>query len=215
MAIDTFFKDLMRSPASKGALGGAASGALVSMLMNKKARKKLGKTAVTAGGAAAVAGLGYYAYKKWQGSKPPQASSSTPAAPAPQAAAPAPLPPPPAIDQSLSVKLILAMVAAAAADGRIDPAEMDQLLHSMESAQLSAQENAKLTAALNAPPAAEEIAQLADSPEQASELYAASLAAIDLDTPAEDLYLRRLSRALALDPALVQQLHADAASLPE
>lgn len=71
----------------------------------------------------------------------------------------------------------------------------------------------KLTAALNAPPSAEEVATLADSPEQAAELYAASLAAIELDTPAENLYLRRQARSLSLEPSLVQQLHSEATNL--
>ena len=57
---------LLGSPGSQGALGGAASGALVSLLMNGKARKKIQKHAVKVGGMAAVAGLGYYAYRKWQ-----------------------------------------------------------------------------------------------------------------------------------------------------
>lgn len=212
MPIDKLFKDFMQSPSGKGALGGAASGALVSLLMNKKARKSLGKTAVTLGGAAAVAGLGYYAYKKWQGSRAPQATPAATPVSAPRTLEEAALSV--AIDQSLSVKIILAMVAATAADGDIDSTEMDRLLNSMDEAKLDAQENAKLTAALNAPPTAEEIASLADSPEQGSELYAASLSAIDLDTPAENLYLRRLARALALEPSLVQQLHAEVRTLP-
>lgn len=213
MAIDKFFKDLVQSPASKGALGGAASGALVAMLMSKKARKKLGSTVVTAGGAAAVAGLGYYAYKKWQSHKTPQAQRPANAEPPALHATPAPPPSALPINQSLALKILLAMVAAAGADGRIDPAEMDALLAAMDDARLTSHENAKLTATLNAPPSAEDVAELADDPEQASELYAASLAAIDLDTPAEDLYLRRLARALQLDHSLVQQLHSDAKSL--
>ena len=222
MAIDSFFKKLMDSPSAKGALGGAASGAVVSLLMNKKARKKLGKTAVTAGGAAAVAGLGYYAYKKWQGAKDsssassqPLSASSTPS-PTQLAAAPtltptlAPVP----VDPSLNVKLILSMIAAAAADGTIDPNEMDTLFASMEGSGLSAEEKGKLTAALNNPPSAEEIAALSGSPEESSELYVAALSAIDLDTPAEDFYLRRLAAGLCLDRNLVTQLHQEASSLP-
>jgi uncharacterized membrane protein YebE (DUF533 family) len=51
---------------------------------------------------------------------------------------------------------------------------------------------------------------LAANPEEASELYAASITAIDPDTPAENMYLRRLARALQLEASLVRQIHAAA-----
>lgn len=218
MAIDSFFKNLMQSPSAQGALGGAASGAVVSLLMNKKARKKLGKTAATVGGVAAVAGLGYYAYQKWQRSKGvPVAASSSPqtSVPAPQSPSLQQAAQDLQLDPTFRVALILAMIAAAAADGAIDRTEMDHLFESMEGAGLTAEENAKLTSALNKPPTAEEIASLAAAPEQASELYAASLSAVDLDTPAEDFYLRRLARAMKLEPSLVSQLHMEAQALTE
>ena len=44
----------------------------------------------------------------------------------------------------------------------------------------------------------------------AAELYAASLGAIAVDTPAEQAYLAMLARKLALPPGLVQELHAAA-----
>lgn len=208
MPIETILQSLSSSPSAKGALSGAASGALVSALMNKKARKKLGGTALKLGGLAAVAGAGYYAYRKWQEKQGAgTVASRTPPSPAPaslqsasQDAAP---------DQTMAAKLVLAMIAAAEADSKIDAAEMDALLEAMDRSNLPSSEKASLTAALNEPPTLEEVAALAESPEQASELYAASLAAIHLDTPAETLYLRRLARALSLDQALTAQLHRE------
>ncbi len=47
-----------------------------------------------------------------------------------------------------------------------------------------------------------------DGPQTAVEVYGASLLAIEVDTPAERDYLRRLAQALQLDPATVQRLHA-------
>ncbi|MEM9443773.1 MAG: tellurite resistance TerB family protein [Verrucomicrobiota bacterium] len=213
MAIDSFFKDLIKSPSAQGALGGVASGAVVSMLMNKKARKKLGKTMMTVGGTAAVAGLGYYAYQKWQSNK----SSSLTPTPEPTQASPAQLSqpiehqaPPPSLEPGLQVKIVLAMIAAASADGSIDREEMNNLFQSMNSAELGPEEKSHLTATLNNPPTAQDIATLATSPEIGVELYAASLAAIDLDSPAEDFYLHHLAKMLALDEDLVAQLHTDA-----
>lgn len=207
---------LLGAPAAQGALGGAASGALVAMLMNGKARKKLQKHAVKLGGIAAVAGIGYYAYRKWQAGRqdtPPPIPPSV--LPAPQPAAlppPAPEAPAPAtgaipVSAEVPMKMVLAMIAAAAADGSIDAVEMNALATAIDEAPVSADEKARLSAALNHPPTVEAVASLAANPEEASEIYGAALTAIDLDTPSEQLFLRRLARALDLDETLVATLH--------
>jgi len=48
----------------------------------------------------------------------------------------------------------------------------------------------------------------ARSPEQAAEIYTASLLAIDVDNAAERGYLAMLAQRLKLDDALVEHLHA-------
>ncbi len=210
---------LLKAPSTQGALSGAASGAVVSMLMNKKARKKMGKTAVKVGGAAALAGLGYYAYRQWQNSQAapgvnPSQQQAAPALPA-NAQSPPPLPAnweaastEVAVTDSLQVKMILSMIAAAAADGTIDREEMNVLIAAIDEAPLEPAEKSELTSALNQPPAVEDLAALVESPEEAAELYGAALTAIDADTPAEDLFLMRFARALELEPGLVEQLNA-------
>lgn len=207
MSLDKLFGDFLNSAAGKGALSGAASGALATLLLHPKARKKLGKSAVKLGGAAALAGVGYLAYKKWLesrggGSMPgPEASMRNPS-----------LPPPPNADtpqlsDDLRLKLVLAMIAAAAADGRIDDSEMDRLVESIENAGLSSEENREITTALENPPTVEQLASLSSNLEESSELYAAALSAIDPDSPAEHLFLKRLARAFGLEPALVASVH--------
>lgn len=198
---------LLSAPGTQGALGGAASGALVSLLMNGKSRKKLQKHAVKLGGMAAVAGIGYYAYQKWQ-----QKNAVEPP-PLPAAALPAPQttalvePPPVPVPVELPLKMVLAMIAAAAADGSIDSVEMGALANAIDDAPVTPDEKAQLSAALNQPPTVEAVAALAANPEEASEIYGAALTAIDLDMPSEHLFLRRLSRALELDDGLVASLH--------
>ncbi len=198
---------LLSAPGTQGALGGAASGALVSLLMNGKSRKKLQKHAVKLGGMAAVAGIGYYAYQKWQ-----QNNAVVPP-PLPPAALPAPQttalvePPPVPVSVELPLKMVLAMIAAAAADGSIDSVEMAALANAIDDAPVTPDEKAQLSAALNQPPTVEAVAALAANPEEASEIYGAALTAIDLDTPSEHLFLRRLSRALELEDGLVASLH--------
>ena len=105
------------------------------------------------------------------------------------------------------MKLVLAMIAAAAADGSIDPVEMRGLATAIDAAPVEPDEKAKLVAALNQPPTVEAIGALATSPEEASEIYGAALTAIELDTPSEHLFLQRLARALELKDGLVTTLH--------
>ena len=45
------------------------------------------------------------------------------------------------------------------------------------------------------------------NPQMAAEVYAASLLAIEVDTPAERDYLRQLAQGLGLDKGVVQRLH--------
>jgi len=51
------------------------------------------------------------------------------------------------------------------------------------------------------------VAAARGKPELAAELYAASLLAIEVDTPAEKEYLARLAGSLGLNPAVTQNLH--------
>lgn len=210
---------LLGSPGTQGALGGAASGALVSLLMNGKARKVIQKNAVKVGGAAALAGVGYYAYRKWQESQGAGAATNT-AAPVqalPATVEPATPPPLPGdladasvqvtVTGELPMKMVLAMIAAAAADGTIDSIEMSMLAVAIDDAPVEAGEKARLTSALNFPPTVEDIAKLANGPEEASEIYGAALTSIEVDTPSEHLFLRRLSKALELDEQLVKTVH--------
>ncbi|MCW1924984.1 tellurite resistance TerB family protein [Luteolibacter arcticus] len=209
---------LLGSGGAQGALGGAASGALVSLLMNGKARNKIQKNAVKVGGMAAIAGVGYYAYQKWQQSRqdsPPPVPSQAINAPVTIAAdTPPPLPADLAtasfqvkVTGELPMKMVLAMIAAAAADGTIDSVEMTALADAIDTSPLEPAEKGRLTSALNLPPTVEEIAGLANGPEEASEIYGAALTAIEVDTPSEHLFLRRLSRALKLDDQLTATVH--------
>ena len=196
-------------------MSGAASGALVSLLLNKKARKKLGGSMGKVGGAAALAGIGYMAYRQWQESQGPAVPPPAPSMPSTSDMVPPPPPPlnlAAASDQvettdGLQVKMLLAMVAAAAADGSIDDREMDNLIQAIDAAPISPEAKSELTAALNEPPTVEEIAASVSGPEEASELYGAAFAAIEVDTPAEHMFLRRFAVALNLNEELRLRIH--------
>ena len=58
------------------------------------------------------------------------------------------------------------------------------------------------------PMCTEEIVRAATNQQIAAQIYAASLLAIEADTPAEKAYLRDLARDLKLDSRVVNQMHA-------
>jgi len=101
--------------------------------------------------------------------------------------------------------MIRAMIQSAKADGVIDEAEKAQILAHLGDA--SAEEVAFVQAELDAPI---DIAGLvADVGTAArSQIYAAALMAVTVDTEAEKTYLSNLAAGLGLDAATVAQLHA-------
>jgi len=208
-------KQVLSSPTAKGALGGVAGGMLGGMLTNKKMAKSLGSNALKVGGAAAVAGLAWYAWKNWQAK---QAGGNATAAPPPfssDAQMEAPprdggfLPPPgqSGAEERLALSMLTAMIAAAKADGHIDGQELKSVLDAVEGSDLDARAKSDVLARLNRDLSVDDVAALADGPEMAAELYAASLAAISLDSPAEQAYLAMLARKLQLPPELTVELH--------
>ncbi len=212
MPIDKLFNQMLSSPSGKGALSGAASGALVSVLLNKKARKGLVGGAAKVGGLAALAGVGYLAYKKYQEHQAGKAAEPAPGGEATATASAAPAQAltletasesAPPVSEALGLKMLRAMIGAASADGQIDAAEMKLLMEAIDQAGLSPEENAAVTASLNQPPTAEAIAEGVGSPEEAAEIYGAAVMAIERDTPAEDLFLKRLAGLLKLEPELL------------
>ena len=211
---NTFLGDLLSSPTAKGALGGVAGGALAGILVNKKARKALGKTAVQAGGIAAIAGVAYYAYRKLN------APQATAAAPTDEALVPPPADTPflpPASDvagrHDLGMKLIRAMIAAAKADGTMDAGELKTVIDTVEASELAADDKSEILRALNETIDVDTVAAMATCPEVAAEIYGASLTAIDLDTPAEQVYHSMLASKLGLSREMVVALH-EAAETP-
>lgn len=103
--------------------------------------------------------------------------------------------------------LIHAMIAAAKADGEVDADEMQAILGRLEQAGISAQERAFLMTELTRPLDIEALVAKVTNPALAPEVYAASLLAIVVDTPAEEAYLRTLAERLQLDAATVAHLH--------
>ena len=190
--------------------GGAIAGGLAALLLGSKSGRKLAGNAVAYGGMAVLGALAYRAYQNYQAGKAPSASATL-------ATTPAALPPPAgtpfnpsdeAGQQSLAKNLLRAMIAAAKADGHIDAAEQAKIFAQMDELNLTAEEKAFVVDELRRPLDVDAVASAARSPEEAAELYAASLLAVDVDNAAERGYLAMLAARLNLDEKLVAHLHA-------
>lgn len=212
----------LSGPNAKVALGGVAAGGLFGLLLgNKKARKKVGKLAggvVGYGGAAALGALAHRAYQNWQDQKSQPAAVQGQTVDTPLPAAPPVGSRPPMAAQfdpaatvgndghPFALTLVRAMIAAANADGHICAEERKAILSHLSELQLDADGKTFVFEALMSPSTLDEIAGLANGPEQATEIYLVSRMAIDPDDSTEQAYLDSLARRLALPPALVAEL---------
>ncbi|NAW83634.1 DUF533 domain-containing protein [Vibrio sp. V43_P6S15P86] len=173
---------------------GAVGGGLISMLMgskkSKKMTKKIGSSALKVGGAAALGALAYKVYNDWQAKQSGQGVHET-------------FDPD---DSKHSVLILKAMIGAAKADGHVDEEEMARIKQAL--ADMGADEHVRqlVQQELNKPLDPAEIANQATSPQQASEIYLASLIVADEQNFMEKAYLQELAKQLQLSPEVTQQL---------
>lgn len=203
-----------------GMAGGLAAGGVLGLLLgNKKARKTVGKLAggaVGYGGAAVLGALAYKAYQNWQaGKQAPQvtgqpAPAALPSAPPPADSKFLPENAPAGDGRPFELALVLAMIAAANADGHIGPDEQKAIYERVGQLPLDAEDKGFVFDALAQPPSLQDIANLAQGPEQATELWLASRIAIDPDHPMEQAYLEALASRLKLPAELVAHLEGQA-----
>ncbi len=219
--------------AAKGAFGGSMAGGLAGTVLGNvltgKGGKKLGKRAVQLGGLAVVGGVAYAAWKHYNNrdaggrpqlanaeaalTPPPADSGYLPPSAYPAAQPTAQLPAPDPQQNDLSLLLLRAMISAAKADGQIDSDEQRRIFERLGDADLDAEARAFLFDELGKPLDLEALVQGVDRPEVAAEVYAASLLAIEVDSPAERGYLQMLSGRLGLEDGLARQIEAEVAAV--
>lgn len=214
--------DVSKKLGDKGStlLGGAAIGGLAGLLMsNKKARKIATKT-LTYGGIIAAGGLAYKVWSEHRSNAQMEQTASPDQAPTQER-----LPTPPTgsifdlADQTsaptneLKLALLRAMISAAKSDGHIDADERSRIEKQIEALNVGPEEQKFLVEQLKAPSDPIAIARLSTSEEVALEIYAASLLAVDIDTPQERRYLDRLADALLLNDELKVALEEETAKL--
>ncbi|MEJ1161972.1 tellurite resistance TerB family protein [Prosthecomicrobium sp. N25] len=169
-----------------------AAGGLLGLLVGTKTGRSVAGAGLKLGTLAAVGGLAWKAYQNWQASQP-GAAGTGPDAPAAL---------PESDQQALARTLIVAMIAAAKADGIIDPKEYRTIAGKAAEAGIDPEASAFLEAEMSSPLDIEKVVAGATSPEIATQIYAASCLAIAPDKNSEIAYLAELAGKLGLDPAL-------------
>ncbi|RUM09331.1 tellurite resistance TerB family protein [Rhizobium chutanense] len=193
-----------------------ATGAIAAALLGTKTGRGIAGNALAIGGLAAIAGLGYQAYKNYQAGQAPAAPSD-----APSANNPVLLPPPaesgfgpasPAGSNEFVLVLIRAMIAAAKADGHIDDAERALIMEKIKAADVSGEAVAFIERELASPTDIDSLVAAATTEEQRVELYTASRLTIEPDSRAERGYLDLLAGRLGLADQLVDHIEATVSS---
>ncbi|MGI3036337.1 tellurite resistance TerB family protein [Vibrio diabolicus] len=173
-----------------GAVGGGLIGMLMGSKKSKKMTKKIGSGALKVGGAAALGALAYKVYNDWQAKQSGQGVHET-------------FDPD---DSKHSVLILKAMIGAAKADGHVDEEEMARIEQALVDMGADDHVRQLVQQELNKPLDPAEIANQAASPQQASEIYLASLIVADEQNFMEKAYLQELAKQLQLSPEVTQQL---------
>ena len=165
-----------------GLATGALAGGVAGLLLGGKKPRKMAKSALKVGGAALVGGLAYKAWRDWKAQKPLQnASELTPEMP-PEGS---PFMPAKAEEQETLCRAILrAMIAAAKVDGHVSVEEQNRISEQMNKLGLGAEHRRFVEEELARPLDIDAVVRGAKCPEQAAEIYAASLLVVDASRPA-------------------------------
>lgn len=186
---------------------GTAMGGLGGLVLGTKAGRSIAGSAVKLGALAMIGGLAYKAFQNYQAGRPLVAGAA-PAEAAPNGSGFEPA----AVTHEAAALYIKAMVAAAAADGRLDDAEQAKIMGGLKQAGLESDAEQFIADLFNNPPSVEDLANAASSPEESVQVYTAARIAIDPDTAAEKSFLAQLAEALGIDAKLAAHIDATAHS---
>jgi len=185
------------------------AGAIAALLLGTGVGRGLTTSALKYGGLAAIAGLGYQAYKNYQqGNRPGSGEVRDETAQWPAPGETAFHVDQKAADPDFALLLVRAMVAAAAADGKVDGAERQRILGRLSQTGMDSEAQAFIENEMANPVGFDTLVAAATSDERKVEIYAASRIAIDPDTRAERGYLDMLAGRLDLPDQLVEHIDA-------
>lgn len=187
---------------------GAAAGGLGAVILGTQTGRSVAASAAKLGALALIGGLAYKAYVNYSQGKPLVSGLDTVAEAAPAGSGFKPQ----AVTNEAAMLYIRAMVAAAAADGRVDQAEMAAIMGNLKQAGLDAAAEEFMAGELNRPATPDELAAACQSSEQAVQLYTAARIAITPDSGAEKQFLATLADRLGMAPELAAHIDAAARS---
>ena len=199
------------------------AGVLGALLGSKRGRSYGGK-ALKYGSIAALGLMAYKAYTAWQAQQQSQGQQgqapgtawtpgSPPASQAHLAAEPRTLDRVPQDEaEEHSRAVLMAMIAAAKADGHLDDRERELIEQALSREEDDPELRRWQEDVLRRPLDPAAVAQAATTPEIASEMYLASLLMVDETSYMERAYLDELARQLKLPDGLKSQLEAQALS---
>lgn len=186
-----------------------ATGAIVAVLLGTGTGRALGGSALKLGGMAAIAGLGYQAWKNYQAGQDPattaQADEQELLAPPKDSGFSAE---PASVNGDLALALVQVMIAAARADGHVDDAERARIHDKLALSGLGDDAVAFLDKQLSEPVDIDALVSSASTEAQKVEMFTAARLAIDPDTRAERGFLDLLAGRLGLADTLVDHIDA-------
>lgn len=185
---------------------GAIAGGLGSILLGTQTGRSIAVSAAKLGALALIGGLAYKALQNYQQGRPLITGADGRIEEAPRGSGFEAS----AISNDAAQLYIRAMIAAAAADGRIDAREQQKIIGSLKQGGLDAEAEQFLAGELNNPASVNELIAAARSPAEAVQVYTAARIAIDLDTAEEHEFLTALAQGLGLDESLTAHIDAQA-----
>ena len=109
--------------------------------------------------------------------------------------------------ESAAQVVLMAMINAAKADGRIDPEEAERIVAQLDAMGADQEVRDFVYEAMAGPLDAGPMVEASRGrPELAAQVYAATLLAVEVDTAAENRYLQELQQALGLPPRVVEHI---------
>ncbi len=111
--------------------------------------------------------------------------------------------------QNTALLVIRAMISAAKADGAVDGGEMSRIMGKLNEEGADSEARDFVMSELQKPLDLDSLVRNVKSPEEAVQIYGASLLAIEVDSEAERDYLAKLAERLGLDGETVERIHAN------
>ena len=184
---------------------GAALGGLGALVFGTKTGRSLAMGAAKVGALAVVGGLAYKAYQNYSQGNPLVSGSIAPEAAPTGTGFEAEQ-----VSNDAAVTYIRGMIAAAAADGRLDSSEQEQILGTLSQQGIDSAAEQFLANELNNPASIDELINGVSNQTESLQLYTAARVAIEPDTGAEQQFLAVLADRLGIAPDL--RAHVDAAA---